>query len=190
MAAVRRLTGVRFESLSGAVVETLPSPFERVAAVTAGTPRQVIGALLDGANLGYILVSPPGKPDEVKTVVLTSNPQSQRAKPVSSTGPGMPMPQAVGRPPVRPRPPEPQEEDETTPLPAAETTQNQQMPIPPPGAPGQNAFGSMSGQQGPPPTPPGANTGQPQSQPRTPAEMLQMLQQQRNQNRAPDSSQP
>lgn len=171
MSAVRKLTGVRFESISGTAVENFPSPNERVAAVLAGSPREVIGALLDGANLGYILVSAPGRPDVVKTVVLTSSPQNQATQ-VSSAGPGMPVP--VGRQPV-PRPEPTSDEDAPPPM---DATQTEQMQVPPPGTPGQPPPGVMPGQNQAPPMQPQGD----QSQPKTPAELLQMLQQ-RNQNR-------
>jgi len=192
MSAIRRLTGVRFESVSGAVVENFPTPNERVAAVLTGSPREVIGALLDGLNLGYILVSAPGHPDGVKTVVLTSSPQSQRSTQASSAGPGVPVPV---RPQPMPRRPEPPPEEEAPP--PVETTQPEQMQLPPPAAPGQMPPGLMPGQNPAPPQiqPQGSNIEPPQSQPRTPAELLQMMQQ-RNQNRgagdpaAPPAPQP
>jgi hypothetical protein len=172
MTAVRRLTGVRFESLSGAVVENFPSPNERVAAVLSGPPREVISALLDGANLGYIMLSAPERQDEVKTVVLTASPQTQRSMP-TSTGSGMPMPPtAQMRPaPSRPAPP-PEDED------APEAAE------PPPQPPAQGPQGQQPGMG------PGQGTNDSsQPQQRTPGELLQMLQQ-RNPNQGPGNPPP
>lgn len=188
MGAVRRLTGVSFESMSGTPVENFPNKSERVAAVLSGPPREVIGSLLDGANLGYILVSAPGRPEVVKTVVLTSSPQTQRATQASAAGAGVLVP-PVNASAMSKRPEPPPDEEEPPPMNAPPIEQTQ---LPPPGAPVPVQPGMMPGQmQGPPQMQqPGSNAEQPQSQPRTPAELLQMLQQ-RNQNRQTgDSSAP
>jgi hypothetical protein len=194
--AVRRQTGAQ--------IDPAPNGSERVAAQLSGRPREVLSALLDGANVGYILVGSPDNPDGLNKVLLSR----------LSTAPASAPPVAAASRGFQPQvPPEP-EEDEPPPEammdrnPAMDQQQMQPgmpgmagqpgQPIVPgqpiPGQPGQPFYqpgqpNPMAGGEqprfgtpgeAPQQVPPQANQpGQPQV--KTPDQLLQELQRLRNQ---------
>ena len=64
LTAIRRLTGSQFEIPAGV-------GSERVASHLSGSPRDVITSLLDGSNVGFIVLGPPDNPGQVQRVILT-----------------------------------------------------------------------------------------------------------------------
>jgi hypothetical protein len=69
LTAIRRQTGAQLDLPAGV-------GSERVAAHLAGPPREVITSLLDGSNLGYIILGSPDNPDSLQKVILTVLPKS------------------------------------------------------------------------------------------------------------------
>ncbi len=56
---------------TGTQIDTPPEGSERFAVHLAGTPREVISSLLNGSQLGYIILASPEDPTMVRKVVLT-----------------------------------------------------------------------------------------------------------------------
>ena len=166
------LTAVRAQT--GAQIDPPPNAGERVAAHLSGPPREVLSSLLDGANVGYIIVGSPDNQNVVQKVLLTT----------LRSGPSPPASAAMNTPP----PPEP---DDEPPPPQPMVTPQPGMQ---PGMHGQpNSFvGGQQSRFGAPGTPqqvapqPGQAQvpGQPpvpgQPQVKTPQQLLQELQQLRN----------
>jgi hypothetical protein len=61
---------------------------ERVAAQFSGSPREVITSLLDGSNLGYIIVPPPEDPNGLQKVILTVMRQEAAGSGGAAAAPG------------------------------------------------------------------------------------------------------
>jgi len=178
LTAVRRQTGAQIDVPPG-------GGSERVVVHLAGPARSVLSSLLDGSNLGYIIVGVPESPDKVAKVIL-----SVLEKQASATAPGNspgtsaapdadpadspddgPPDAEVSEPP--PAPPQPEPPRQTG---ANDTTPGQQ-----PSNPYQGGTQNRSGRpvQAPPGVFPSPDPSQNPPPTRTPEQMLQDLQQMR-----------
>jgi hypothetical protein len=171
LTAIRRLTGAQFEIPAGV-------GSERVASHLSGSPRDVITSLLDGSNVGFIVLGPPDNPSQVQKVILTVLPKDAGTAPAAAQ---------VRPAPVPPPPPEeePEPEPPIAPLPTPPpqpVTPRQRGGMPP--IPGAVPNPNLSADQQPGVTTvPGAPAGSNQSQtPKTPEQLLQDLQRMRQQN--------
>jgi hypothetical protein len=188
LAAIRRQTGAELEIPPGI-------GSERVAAHFSGSPRDVLTSLLDGSNVGFILLGSADNPNEVRKVILTvlskdTGTSTAQAKPPAppadedqaepatteptpSTPPaprGIPPRTGMG-PPGQPSPP-----GGMQPQPNSGTDANT--------ASGDNPSSSGATTQGPP-----AATDD-SARPKTPEQYLQELRRMRQPNQNPAQPQP
>jgi hypothetical protein len=201
LTAIRRQTGAQLDLPPGV-------GSERVAAHLAGPPREVITSLLDGSNLGYIILGSPENPDSLQKVILTVLPKSAPT-PSAATASNRPAPTPQAfQPPandftgdddqpdaVTDRNPMPPDQNAPVPpgVPPGVAGQPPQMvpgqPVPSPDG-NQNPY--VGGEQPrfgqPVQMPPGANQQQNPGQPqvKTPDQLLQELQRMRNRQQNPD----
>jgi hypothetical protein len=182
LTAVRRQTGMQMDLPPG-------SGSERVAVHLAGPACSVISSLLDGSNLGYIIVGVAGEPDKIARVILTT-PQKPAGTPATAgssprtpssaeadEGPedvtAEPEPTEAAAPPPQPAPPNGSPQAGTQPpnpyTGGAQPRFGRPFQIPP------------NAQQAPP------DPNQPQS--RTPEQMLQELQMRQQQQQGQDQQQ-
>lgn len=179
--AIRRLTGSQFE---------MPASIgsERVASHLSGSPRAVITELLDGANVGFIVLGPPDNPNQVQKAILTILPKDARTAPAPSAAQARPAPPPP--PEEEPAPEPPMARDDlaapTPPPPRPMTPRQRGMPPPLPGAVPNPNLGADQQTGGTMPTVPAGN---PSQTPKTPEQLLQELQRMRQQNQNQNPSQ-
>jgi hypothetical protein len=163
--AIRRQTGAQ--------IDTPPAGSgQRVAGHFSGSPRQVLSSLLDGSELGYAIIGAPDNPEHVQQVILMV--QSRNGSP--SSGPAVP---SQNQAPTAEEDPYADLGPEEGPTPEQ---MNQRFPG---GRQNPNGGGDQPGDTGipnrPPHMPPSQNTqDSSQQQIKTPEQLLQELQRQRN----------
>jgi hypothetical protein len=172
---------------------------DRVAAHLSGTTRQVLTSLLDGSDLGYLMIGSPGSPDSLQKVMLiveTRNTSSVAAN--APYQPPPPPPPGDAEPDLSPaeegptaeqmnerfppdRQPAGQAEAMGNPQPESVPVDagDPQAPQPMPAQPGQPQYPNVLQQQSPTPDA-GQNPQNNQSQVKTPEQLLQELQRMRN----------
>jgi len=188
---VRKLTGASIEIPQGSAAS------ERVVThLGPGAPRDVMAVLLNGSSFDYVMLGSSSDPSAVSSVVLiakSSSPGDNQA--VANPNPGNPgtmapngivRPQPFSRPAIARMPGQPgngqpanaeedKDDDSDSPDDNAEEPAQQGQPVQPDAA-GANANVQDQGQ---------ADPNQPNAGPKTPEQILEMLQKQRQQQQLP-----
>ena len=129
---------------TGAQIDTPPEVSERFAVHLAGTPREVISSLLNGSEVGYIILASPDDPSMVRKVVLTKlEPNTTPHAPQTMAGMprrGMPMTSTMAQSDEQ-QPPETTNSNGPNPAPLDTTVPFQ------PAVAGQGSGADQAGQQ-------------------------------------------
>lgn len=176
---------------TGASIDVPGNATERVATrLGPGPARDILTTLLNGTSFNYVMVGSPNDPTTLASVVLTPRPaggavQTAQAQPTPAYtapdfGPG------TGRPGFVPPQPAPvqtaENADDKDDDDSADDSDQDQQAEGQPGQPGTPAApGIQQFPQGQQPDGTDPNGQQPNTGPRTPQQILQMLQQQRQQ---------
>ncbi len=169
---VRKLTGASFE-----IPPHSSGADERVVVrLGPGAPRDVLAELLDGSAFNYVMLGTSSDPTTLATVILTSKASAPGAAQTAVNGnPGAASPDRFSQPDFVPRPGHRRREmaarnessdDEEDP---ADDTADDQAQSEQPDTPEADA----------PDQPPPQDPNQPNAAPRTPEQILEMLQRQR-----------
>jgi hypothetical protein len=171
--------------LTGASIEIPPGANERVVThLGPGTPRDVLVGLLNGSSFNYVMLGSSSDPAAITSVILTANPSSsgatQTAANVSNPGATPPnrVPQPSNQQLIVPQPgngqPANAEADDSKDDDQDSADDNTE---PQPGQPGQLAQPDANAQN----QQQQADPNQPNAGPKTPEQILDMLQRQRQQ---------